>query len=227
MLEGIDLKVPAGTVFALLGPNGAGKTTMVQILSTLIRADGGRAAVFGHDVASEPDAVRTAIGVTGQFSAVDDLLTGEENLRLMADLHHLERVLARQRHCHARGLLPDPARDASGYRRYGCQAVIDLIRIKTLADAGVPLSRVRELLQADPEQFARAVDTIDDELQGRIRTLQSHREAARRLAPGDGLGLPDDVVAYLTRLRALGLSERTVGMERDGWILLCAQAPDQ
>ena len=89
VLDGIDLDVAAGTVFALLGPNGAGKTTTVQILSTLIRADGGEVRVAGHDLDREPDAVRAAIGVTGQFSAVDNLLTGEENLLLMADLHHL------------------------------------------------------------------------------------------------------------------------------------------
>src|SRR5260221_8640425 len=89
VLDGIDLDVAVGTIFALLGPNGAGKTTMVQILSTLIGADGGEARVAGHDLAREPDAVRAAIGVTGQFSAVDNLLTGEENLLLMADLHHL------------------------------------------------------------------------------------------------------------------------------------------
>jgi ABC-2 type transport system ATP-binding protein len=89
VLDGIDVDVPTGSVFALLGPNGAGKTTMVHILTTLIPADGGRATVAGYDVSSDPDAVRAAIGVTGQFSAVDDLLTGAENLRLMADLHHL------------------------------------------------------------------------------------------------------------------------------------------
>jgi ABC-2 type transport system ATP-binding protein len=89
VLDGIDVDVPTGSVFALLGPNGAGKTTMVHILTTLIPADGGRATVAGYDVASDPDAVRAGIGVTGQFSAVDDLLTGAENLRLMADLHHL------------------------------------------------------------------------------------------------------------------------------------------
>jgi ABC-2 type transport system ATP-binding protein len=81
----------------LLGPNGAGKTTTVQILSTLIGADGGDASVAGHDVACEPDAVRDVIGVTGQFSAVDSLLTGEENLRLMADLRHLERSEGQRR----------------------------------------------------------------------------------------------------------------------------------
>jgi ABC-2 type transport system ATP-binding protein len=97
VLDGVDLDVAERTVFALLGPNGAGKTTMVQVLSTLIRADGGEALVAGHDVASEPDAVRAAIGVTGQFSAVDNLLTGEENLRLMADLLHLGRAQGRRR----------------------------------------------------------------------------------------------------------------------------------
>src|SRR5579859_7120139 len=97
VLDGIDLDVAAGTIFALLGPNGAGKTTMVQILSTLIRADGGEARVAGHDLSREPDAVRAAIGVTGQFSAVDNLLTGEENLLLMADLHHLGRREGRRR----------------------------------------------------------------------------------------------------------------------------------
>jgi ABC-2 type transport system ATP-binding protein len=89
VLDGIDLDVPAGTVFALLGPNGAGKTTVVQILSTLVPADGGTAMVSGHDVATQQRAVRRAIGVTGQFSALDELLTGAENLRLMTDLHHL------------------------------------------------------------------------------------------------------------------------------------------
>ena len=92
VLDGIDLHVPEGSTFALLGPNGAGKTTMVNVLSTLIGADGGEVRVAGHDPASDPDAVRAAIGVTGQFSAVDHLLTGEENLILMADLHHLGRA---------------------------------------------------------------------------------------------------------------------------------------
>src|ERR1051325_531382 len=83
VLDGIDLHVPTGTVFALLGPNGAGKTTTVEILSTLIRADAGTVAVAGYDLAGQTDAVRRSIGVTGQFSAIDDLLTGAENLRLM------------------------------------------------------------------------------------------------------------------------------------------------
>ena len=97
VLDGIDLQVAEGTVFALLGPNGAGKTTTVHILSTLIGADGGEARVAGHDVARDPDAVRAAIGVTGQLTAVDNLLTGEENLLLMADLRHLGRREGRRR----------------------------------------------------------------------------------------------------------------------------------
>ena len=97
VLDGIDLRIPAGSVFALLGPNGAGKTTTVQILSTLIAADGGQAQVAGHDVATSPDRVRAAIGVTGQFAALDDLLTAEENLLLMADLLRLGKREGRSR----------------------------------------------------------------------------------------------------------------------------------
>jgi ABC-2 type transport system ATP-binding protein len=97
VLDGIDLEVPEGTVFALLGPNGAGKTTTVQVLSTLITADGGEVQIAGHDIAREPDAVRAVIGVTGQFSAVDRLFTGEENLQLMADLRHLGKREGRRR----------------------------------------------------------------------------------------------------------------------------------
>jgi ABC-2 type transport system ATP-binding protein len=97
VLDGVDLTVAKGTIFSLLGPNGAGKTTMVQILSTLIPADAGDIRVGGHDVATDPGAVRALIGVTGQFSAVDNYLTGEENLRLMADLRHLGRQTGRRR----------------------------------------------------------------------------------------------------------------------------------
>ena len=97
VLDGIDLNVAEGMIFALLGPNGAGKTTTVNILSTLIGADAGEVRVAGHDPTQDPDAVRDVIGVTGQFSAVDNLLTAEENLRLMADLHHLDRAEGRRR----------------------------------------------------------------------------------------------------------------------------------
>ena len=91
VLDGVDITVPEGTIYSLLGPNGAGKTTTVQILSTLIRADSGDIRIGGHDPATEPDSVRSVIGVTGQFAAVDELLTGRENLLLMGDLHHLPR----------------------------------------------------------------------------------------------------------------------------------------
>lgn len=97
VLDGIDLEVPSGSVFGLLGPNGAGKTTMVNVLSTLIGFDEGRVEVAGHDLAVDPDSVRNAIGVTGQFSAIDNLLTGEENLMLMADLFHLSKAEGRLR----------------------------------------------------------------------------------------------------------------------------------
>jgi ABC-2 type transport system ATP-binding protein len=97
VLRGIDLTVPAGTVYALLGPNGAGKTTMVRILSTLITPDAGEARVAGFDVRNESEAVRRSIGVTGQFSAIDELLTGRENLRMMADLGHLRAADATSR----------------------------------------------------------------------------------------------------------------------------------
>ena len=97
VLDSIDLDIAEGTVFSLLGPNGAGKTTTVQILATLLPPDAGEIQVAGFDLAREPDAVRKAIGVTGQFSAVDNLLTGAENLMLMADLHHLGRTAGRRR----------------------------------------------------------------------------------------------------------------------------------
>jgi ABC-2 type transport system ATP-binding protein len=128
VLDGIDLRVAEGTVFALLGPNGAGKTTMVQILSTLIGADAGELRVAGHDLAQEPDAVRSAIGVTGQFSAVDHLLTGEENLLLMADLRHLDRVEGRRRAAELLDQfdLVDAARKPAGTYSGGMRRRLDL-----------------------------------------------------------------------------------------------------
>jgi|GEM_PF-989669 ABC-2 type transport system ATP-binding protein len=128
VLDGIDLNVPAGTVFSLLGPNGAGKTTTVQILSTLIAPDAGEVRVAGHDLAREPDAVRAAIGVTGQFSAVDNKLTGEENLILMADLRHLGKRDGRRRAAEllARLDLVDAARNMAATYSGGMRRRLDL-----------------------------------------------------------------------------------------------------
>jgi ABC-2 type transport system ATP-binding protein len=128
VLDGVDLTVAEGTVFALLGPNGAGKTTIVRILSTLLPADAGAARVAGHDVRDDPDGVRRAIGVTGQFSAVDDLLTGEENLRLMADLNHLGRGAGRERVAEllARFDLVDAARRPASTYSGGMRRRLDL-----------------------------------------------------------------------------------------------------
>ena len=131
------------------------------------------------------------------------------------------------RHYHARGLLPEPERDASGYRRYGAQSVADLARIKTLAEAGVPLSRVQTLLDASPEEFARAVEEIDDNLGAEIARLERSRERVAQLTSGERLVLPVEVVAYLDLLRSLGVSDRGVAMERDGWIIIAARAPDR
>ncbi|MGY6652329.1 MerR family transcriptional regulator [Amycolatopsis sp. TRM77291] len=131
------------------------------------------------------------------------------------------------RHYHAKGLLPEPERDHSGYRRYNAGAMIELVRIRTLAEAGVPLSRVRELLQADEREFAAAVTEIDERLRAEIRQRQRHRERIARLACGDALVLPPEVVEILDRLRAHGVDERIVQVERDGWILLAAHSPER
>ena len=131
------------------------------------------------------------------------------------------------RHYHTKGLLPEPARDHSGYRRYGAAAVVELIRIRTLAEAGVPLSRVQELLTADEEEFAAAIEDIDRRLRAEIRERQRHRERVAQLAAGDRLALPPEAVDYLDRLRELDIPERAIEMERDAWILVAAQIPDQ
>ncbi|MDH6436057.1 DNA-binding transcriptional MerR regulator [Streptomyces sp. SAI-144] len=131
------------------------------------------------------------------------------------------------RHYHAKGLLPEPERDHSGYRRYGADAVVELVKIRTLAEAGVPLARVRALLQANEEEFAAAVADIDKRLRAEIRERQRHRERIARLAAGDSLALPQEVVDYLDRLRALGVDERIVQVERDGWIPLAARSPER
>jgi DNA-binding transcriptional MerR regulator len=131
------------------------------------------------------------------------------------------------RHYHQIGLLPEPERDHSGYRTYDAAAVVRLIRIHTLADAGVPLARVQELLDASPEEFADGVQEIDKDLRADIRRLQGTRKRLARLAAGEHLALPQSVVDYLDRVRGLGVEERYIELERDAWIMVAAQAPHQ
>lgn len=131
------------------------------------------------------------------------------------------------RHYHHIGLLPEPMRDASGYRSYDALAAVQLIKIRTLADAGVPLSRVGQLLEADGDTFADSVKEIDRRLRAEIKQLQLNRARIAQLAAGDSLVVPPEVVAYLDRLRELGVSERMTQSERDGWILIAARWPDR
>lgn len=130
------------------------------------------------------------------------------------------------RHYHQIGLLAEPGRDRSGYRNYDAAAVVRLIRIRVLADAGVPLARVQELLVAGPDEFARAVDEIEKAVRADIHRLQRSLERITQLAAGDRLVLPESAVDYLDRLRGLGIGESYVELERDGWIMLTAQVPD-
>jgi DNA-binding transcriptional MerR regulator len=131
------------------------------------------------------------------------------------------------RHYHAIGLLAEPDRDDSGYRRYDAAAAVELIRIRTLADAGVPLSRVRQLLAAGDREFAAAVQEIDRRLRAEIRELQRHRDRIAKLAAGESLALPPEAVAYLDRMRELGFREQLIEIERDSWVLIAAQMPDE
>lgn len=131
------------------------------------------------------------------------------------------------RHYHQIGLLPEPGRDRSGYRTYDAAAVVRLIRIHTLAEAGVPLARVHDLLDADADGFARGVEEIDARLRAEVRRLQATRKRLARLAAGEQLALPASVVDYLDTVRGLGVDERYVEMERDAWIMVAAQVPDE
>jgi DNA-binding transcriptional MerR regulator len=131
------------------------------------------------------------------------------------------------RHYHQVGLMPEPDRNPSGYRTYDVNAVVRLIRIRTLVEAGVPLARVQELLDADTETFAEEIVQIDRELRARIRGLQEHRRRIAQLASGDSLAVPDEVADYLDRVRAIGAAEPLVEAERDAWILVAARYPDQ
>ncbi|MEV4223413.1 ATP-binding cassette domain-containing protein [Nonomuraea sp. NPDC049725] len=211
VLDGIDLTIPQGTIFSLLGPNGAGKTTTVQILSTLIKADAGEIRVAGHDLAAEPDKVRAAIGVTGQFSAVDGFLTGEENLRLMADLLHLGRARGRAR---ARDLLKrfdlteaagKPAATYSGGMRRRLDLAMTMVGTPRLIfldepTTGLdPRSRrtmwqiVRDLVEQDGVTIFLTTQYLEeaDELAGRIALLsqgglvaEGTPDELKRLVPG-------------------------------------------
>lgn len=124
------------------------------------------------------------------------------------------------RHYHALGLLPEPGRDASGYRSYDADALVELRRVKVLADAGVPLTRVRELLEGGPDALRAAVDDIDAGLRARIRELQRTRASLAALAAAGEPFLPPQVASMHERMRALGVSERTLSMERDAWVLV-------
>ena len=130
------------------------------------------------------------------------------------------------RHYHERGLLAEPDRDSSGYRRYDAQDALALVKIRTLAAAGVPLARVKDLLDADPDTLAAAIAEIEQDIQDRIAQLRRARAQLARLRGGDRLFVSPDVADYLDELRELGVSERQVCLERDGWILMHAASPD-
>ncbi|WP_329576600.1 ATP-binding cassette domain-containing protein [Kitasatospora sp. NBC_01250] len=230
VLDGIDLAVPTGTVFSLLGPNGAGKTTAVKILSTLVTADAGELHVGGHDLAADPQAVRAAIGVTGQFSAVDGLITGEENMLLMADLHHLPRRESRRT---IAGLLErfdlveaarKPAATYSGGMRRRLDIAMTLVgdpRIIFLDEPTTgldPRSRhtmwgiIRELVAGGVTVFLTTQYLEEaDELADRIAVLSEGRIAAegsagelKRLVPGGHVRLRfADPSAYRSAATAL------------------------
>lgn len=131
------------------------------------------------------------------------------------------------RHYHQIGLLPEPDRDSSGYRTYDVTAVVRLIRIRVLAEAGVPLARVQELLDADDASFAEGTAQIDRDLRRQIRELQEHRRRIAQLASGETLAVPAEVQDYLERVRAIGAPEALVEAEREAWILVAARYPDR
>lgn len=123
------------------------------------------------------------------------------------------------RHYHRLGLLPEPGRDASGYRRYGAQDVIDLTRIRVLHEAGIPLRDIPAVLRADADTLTAAIDQLERDLEDRIAALKHRKTRVRQLAAGDSLYLPTAVVALLDHLRGLGVPESVVAMERDSWVI--------
>jgi DNA-binding transcriptional MerR regulator len=131
------------------------------------------------------------------------------------------------RHYHQRGLLEEPPRDSAGYRRYSAEHAIDLVKIKTLAEAGVPLARIKELLVAGPDQFAAAIADIDRSLRDRVAELARTRERIAQLSAGDRLFVSAEMADYLEQLQKLGVSERAVRLERDVWILMQSVSPAQ
>jgi DNA-binding transcriptional MerR regulator len=131
------------------------------------------------------------------------------------------------RHYHQIGLLPEPERDDAGYRRYRPTAAVSLIKIRTLANAGVPLSQIRPMLEAGSAAFAAAVQRIDRHLCDEIERLETSRKQIAQLTSGESLALPPEVTFYLDRLREIGVSEKVVEGERDGWILLAARWPER
>ncbi|MFF5899277.1 ATP-binding cassette domain-containing protein [Streptomyces argenteolus] len=232
VLDGIDLTVPEGTVFSLLGPNGAGKTTAVKLLSTLITPDTGSGdiRVAGHDLATEPQAVRAAIGVTGQFSAVDGLITGEENMLLMADLHHLSKTEGRRVTAELleRFDLTDAAKKPASTYSGGMKRRLDIAmtlvgspRIIFLDEPTTgldPRSRhtmwqiIRELVTGGVTVFLTTQYLEEaDELADRIAVLNNGKIAAegtpdelKRLIPGGHVRLRfTDPTAYRTAAEAL------------------------
>ncbi|MEU1213898.1 ATP-binding cassette domain-containing protein [Streptomyces sp. NPDC005791] len=235
VLDGIDLHIPAGSVFALLGPNGAGKTTAVKILSTLITADGGEAQVAGHDVTTSPDGVRAAIGVTGQFSAVDGLITGEENMLLMADLHRLSKREGRRvtaellERFDLVEAAKKPAASYSGGMKRRLDIAMTLVgdpRIIFLDEPTTgldPRSRhtmwqiIRELVAGGVTVFLTTQYLEEaDELADRIAVLNDGKIAAqgtaeelKRLIPGGHIRLRfTDPAAYRNAATALGEATR-------------------
>ena len=235
VLDGIDIEVAEGTIFALLGPNGAGKTTTVHILSTLISADGGDIEIAGRDRRRDPDAIRAAIGVTGQFSAVDGLLTGQENLALMANLRHLDKREGRRR---VAELLEQfdlveaagkPAATYSGGMRRRLDLAMTLVgdpRIIFLDEptAGLdPRSRrvtwqiVRELVGTGvtiflTTQYLEEADRLADRVavldQGKVVAVGTPEEL-KRLVPGGHIRLDFADVADLDKAaRVLGATSR-------------------
>ncbi len=129
------------------------------------------------------------------------------------------------RHYHERGLLAEPPRDSSGYRRYTAEHAIELIKIKTLAEAGVPLARIKELMVTAPEHFATAISEIDLSLKKRADELVRTRKRIAHLSSGDRLFVSAEVADYLDHMRELGVTERTLKTERAGWILMQSVSP--